>query len=330
MNHTDLPSIPDNPRIHILIIKIIRKLKADYDLMQMFEVVQMIVIFLSLFFGFFFLLYPLYEKRRRTTVWSLWWTNLFGFIQICYCSATVIVARHAYLKPEQDSIQCSDFYSIPMFCGVLSIAVIVGSAIGVHFRNSKIVILKYVFFTYTILCTLCVIALQSMTTTYQPNGIELTSNLQLEPMACGLNPNEHLLIIACEYVLLYIPMGVALLVVYSRSRKTTEKQQEMYFFVPCNEDNVCGSCQYQNYVCRSVLSAYILCIYIIRPGVIIIYSMYGFLHQDIIPSVVSTAVYVFLCFEYTIILQNSCKQCTGTQTESRKDSLKNSDISDFF
>ncbi|CAG2236975.1 unnamed protein product [Mytilus edulis] len=223
MNHTDLPTIADNPRIHILIIKIIRRLKADYDLMQMFEVVQMTVIFLSLLFGFFFLLYPLYEKRRRTTVWSLWWTNLFGFIQICYCSANILVARRAYLKPEPelDSIQCNDFYSIPMFCGVLSIAVIVGSAIGVHYRNSKIVILKYVFFTYTILCTLSVIALQSLTTPYQPNGIELTPNLKLKPLACGLNPNEHLLIIACEYVLLYIPMGVALLVVYSRSRKTT-------------------------------------------------------------------------------------------------------------
>ena len=193
MNITDLPAIADNPRIHILIIKIIRRLKADHDLMQMY----MTVIFLSLLFGFFFLLYPLYQKRRQTTVWSLWWTTLLGLIQICYSSVNILVARHAYLKPEPDSIQCSDFYSIPVFCDVLSIAVLVGSAICVHFRNSRIVILKYVYFTYTTLWMLSVIALQSLTTPHQPYGIEVTSNFQLEPMACGFNPNEHLLIIAC-------------------------------------------------------------------------------------------------------------------------------------
>ncbi|CAC5360770.1 unnamed protein product [Mytilus coruscus] len=225
MNNTELPTVAEDPKIHILTIKNIRRLKADYDLLQMFEMVQTTVIFLSLLFGFLFLLYPLYERRRRTTVWSLWWTTLFGFIQICYCAANVFVAKHVHLKAKPGSIQCSDFYSIPMICDVLSIAVLVGSAIGVHFRNSKSVILKYVFFTYTILCTLSVIALQSLTNRHQPNEIELTPNIQLQPISCCLNPNEHLLIIACEYVLLYIPMGVVLLMVYSRSRKTITGNQ---------------------------------------------------------------------------------------------------------
>lgn len=54
---------------------------------------------------------------------------------------------------------------------------------------------------------------------------------------------------------------------------------------------------------------------ILRPIDVIISSVYDFPHQNIVPSLVSTAVYVYLCFEYSVILQNNCKISVNTQTD---------------
>lgn len=94
-----------------------------------------------------------------------------------------------------------------------------------------------------------------------------------------------------------------------------DSDSRLWFFKPCSPDTICGVCQYTNSVCKVVFVSFSGCLLILRPIDNIASSIYDLSHQNIIPSLISTAVYVYLCFEYSIILQNKCKSSAKTQTD---------------
>lgn len=197
----------------------LQRLKNDITILNMFELIQTTVILLTLITGFLILLYSLLN-RRRTTVWSLWCALFCGFIQVCYTAVTVFASKHANLQPELVSVQCSDTYTIPMICDILTMTILVTSAIGVQFKGSKASILKHLFFVYILVSSVFIIAVHSLRDYYTSNGFTLTPNLHIQPLSCRSDPRNDILLIAGEYVLIYFPMAAALLIVYSRSSKT--------------------------------------------------------------------------------------------------------------
>ena len=188
----------------------------------MFQLVQTATIVLTIATGFLILLYSLLD-RTRITVWSLWCAVLCSFIQVCYAAVTVFAARNNKLQPEPVSLKCNDIYTIPTICDVLTMTILVTSAIGVHFRSSKASILKHIFVLYIMICSVVVIAIQSLRKYYKPLTIVLTRNLEMQSTSCYRDLDGDIVIIAFEYLLIYFPLAAAVVVVYSKSRKSKGK-----------------------------------------------------------------------------------------------------------
>lgn len=300
-----------------------QQIEKKVAVFNMLDLIQEVTLALTILAGFIVLLYSLFD-RRRIRVWSLWCSVLCGFIHVCYATATVFDAKYHTVKMELDSLKCSDIYTIPLMCVIITITILVTSAIDTHFRSVKASILKHIFFVYLMICLALVVAAQSFRKYQKPPVYVLTTSLSIRPTGCSSYPTDDSTMIALEYVLIYIPLAVAIIVVYTRSRKTQEHQNQIQFFTPCDNSSGCNTCKFQNSACQTVLIAFCVCMYFVRPLLLLLCSTFIVLNQDITPSMFSTTMYVYLCFEYGIILQNSCKQSQSTQTSD--DIKHNSDV----
>ena len=115
------------------------------------------------------------------------------------------------------------------------------------------------------------------------------------------------------------------ILLFIKSIYFSENPKQIQFLIACSSDDVCGRCQHQNMVCKTVLMAYCLCMYIVRPLIVLLCSVKDILSEDITPSLISTSVYIYLCFEYYSILQENCKISQETQTY--KDNTHDKNIS---
>lgn len=204
--------------------QLFQRFKNELTILYGFELIQTIVIIVTLSFGFFILIVSLFTRTRKT-VWGLWCSVFCGFVQVSYCATNVIVARTNGTKADLTSIQCSDLYTIPILCDVISMAVLISSAIGFHFRNSRAgSLLKYVLFAYILFCTFVSIALQSGTEVYQLSKLYISPNLSIQTTSCAHYSANDMIIVIGELLLIYSPMGIALLVLYAKAKKNKGKE----------------------------------------------------------------------------------------------------------
>lgn len=202
--------------------QVYERIKTDLNIFQAYQLMQTAVIFITLIYGFYILMFSLFA-RRQTTVWGLWVTLLCGFVQVCYCAANVLAARQREIYQGPTPFQCSDIYTIPFLCDVISMAALVSSAVGVTFSKSKIgLLLRLILFPYILVCTFCAIAVNSgQQLHFTPERLYITQSLSFQPVSCSNSRQNDLFLVAFESLLIYVPLGITLLLVNYRSEKTT-------------------------------------------------------------------------------------------------------------
>lgn len=198
-----------------------RRIRTDLNMFHAFQLMQSTVVFFTLTYGFCILMQSLFA-RLRTTVWGLWITFLCGFIQVCYCAANVFAARQKEIYQVPVPFQCSDIYTIPVLCDVISMAALVSSAVGVNFRQSKVGFLfKLIFFPYILVCMLCFVAINSGEQSQLPAKLYITRQISFQSVSCMNSRGNDLFLVALESLLIYIPMSIILLAVnyrYTRNK----------------------------------------------------------------------------------------------------------------